>query len=73
MNSFSVWYVLTTFLAAPTGLQSGAMVCPDKPTCEQNAQRFVAAEPAGTVRWACHEMTIETKTNGDIIVKFPNY
>ena len=73
MNSFSVWYVLTTFLAAPTGLQSGATVYLDKPTCEQNAQRFVAAEPAGTVKWACHEMTIETKTNGDIIVKFPNY
>ena len=73
MNSFSVWYVLTTFLAAPTGLQSGATVYLDKPTCEQNAQRFVAAEPAGKVKWACHEMTIETKTNGDIIVKFPHY
>ena len=73
MNSFSVWYVLTTVLAAPTGLQSSASVYVDKPTCERHAQRFVAAEPAGTVKWACHEMTIEIKTNGDILVTFPNY
>lgn len=71
MDGFTVWYVLVVIVADDTGLHSITSPKVDLETCQHDAQRVVAASPQNAARWACHEMTIETK-GSNVLVKFPN-
>lgn len=71
MNTFTVWYVLSVISlggSSPTGLISSLGVYGDKATCEEHAQRVVAADR--NAKWACHEMTVKTDSV-NVYVQFP--
>lgn len=71
MNGFTVWYILTVIVANGSGVTSMMGVNKTLPECEANATRQMAVYPAGTAKWACHEMNIQV-TGDNIEVRFPN-
>lgn len=72
MSSFTVWYVLLTVSVVGGHVQGDLGIHPDKISCEHKAQRILAESPEGTVKWACHEMTVETREDGNEVVAFPH-
>jgi len=74
MNTlFTVFYVLTVITAQADGAHSTMGVETSKENCYRTAQRFVASQPANTVKWACHELNITVDKDSYVHVEFPNY
>lgn len=73
MDGFTVWYLLSVvYLDPQSGLDNVVLVEQDLRSCQQAAARVIASQPQGSVKWLCHEMTVETK--GQIVyIKLPNY
>lgn len=71
MNTFLVWYVLSVVYLDPQGLHNELFVYKNLPDCQHAAQRALAALPTNTAKWACHEMTVETRVDGSELVTFP--
>lgn len=71
MDGFTVWYVLVVVFADNEGLHSMTSPKLNLEACEHDAQRAIAALSQNSARWACHEMTVETK-GSNVFVNFPN-
>ena len=73
MGNFTVWYVLMIFQIGQGNTPTANLaIAADLPSCERAAARFLAANPPNTVKWACHEMTVNV-TAKETQISFPNY
>jgi hypothetical protein len=72
VNSFTVWYILSIVTPQGPTLANDLMIFGTLEDCQHAARREVAAAPAGTLRWRCHEMTVTfTSEKGEVLVAFP--